>query len=62
MFVAIAVITFVMINLAVSVYIHIVKESISCHIKYNWIFMKKLFIFIFGGVLGANMSNFDVLF
>ena len=62
MFAAVAAITFVVINLAVSVYIHTVKKSISCHIKYNWIFLKKILILIFGSVLGAGMSKFNVLF
>ena len=61
MIVAIVVINFFMINMAVSVYIHTTKKSTSCHIKYNWIFMKKILIFIFGGVLGANMSKFNIL-
>ena len=61
MFTAVAAITFVMINLAVSVLIHTVKKIIICHIKYNLIF-KRILIFIFGSVLGANMSKFNVLF
>ena len=38
MFAAVATITFVTRNLAVSVYIHTVKKIIISHIKYNWFF------------------------
>ena len=62
MFAVIAAIAFVMINLAVYVYIHTVKKRIRLHIKYKGILKKIILIFTFGSVLGANMSKFNVLF